>query len=306
MKKVTYLLALLLLIALTACSSASSQSSAPAPAETAARRNYRPPRQIRDVREQLAPANESDTEAVGDSAVRAADTPESPTVSAPLPPSPSEIIAPPASGQRIDPLRPMVALTFDDGPSIHTETILDLLERYGGRATFFVIETRITRHRDTILRAHESGHEILGHSISHRNLSNLSESEIRREILTPHTAIEELLGQPVAPIFRPPFGAHSPRVRTVAGREGFAIFNWSLDTHDWRSRCAAAVHEAVMNRVRDRDIILAHDIHASTAEAMLTVIPELVARGYQLVTLSELMHHSPQTVEAGVIFTHGR
>jgi peptidoglycan/xylan/chitin deacetylase (PgdA/CDA1 family) len=200
----------------------------------------------------------------------------------------------------------MVALTFDDGPSIHTPMILDQRREHGGRATFFVIETRITRYPNTILRAHEAGHEILGHTPTHRNLSNLSESEIRNEILNPHAALQELLGQPTAAIFRPPFGALNTRVRQVAESEGFAIFNWSLDTHDWRSRNAATVHDVVMNRVRDRDIILAHDIHGSTAEAMLTVIPELVSRGYQLVTLSELMYFSTQTVTAGGLFTHGR
>jgi peptidoglycan/xylan/chitin deacetylase (PgdA/CDA1 family) len=233
------------------------------------------------------------------------DTPQT----APFPASPAEIIVPGGMpmpfGTGIDPSRPMIALTFDDGPSIHTERILDLLDEYGGHATFFVIGQRVESGRAVIIRAHESGHEVLGHSQTHRNMNNLSMRELRREIVEPHEAIEAVIGS-IPQIFRPPFGALNSRVRSVAAENDFMIFNWSLDTRDWRSRCPETIHEVIFNNVRDRDIILAHDIHGTTAAAMETVIPELVAQGYQLVTLSELMQHSEQVLEAGALYTHGR
>jgi peptidoglycan/xylan/chitin deacetylase (PgdA/CDA1 family) len=217
-------------------------------------------------------------------------------------PSPSDIVVP---DRGIDPTRPMVALTFDDGPSEHTARIMQLLDEHGGRATFFVIRSRVLHQPSTVIAAHEAGHEVLGHSSTHRNFTNLSREELRREILDPHTAIEDLIG-PIPRIFRPPYGLLNSTVRSVASDNGFAVVNWSLDTRDWQSRNAETVHAMVMDNIRDRDIVLAHDIHASTAEAMITVIPELIERGYQLVTLSELMHYAERTLTPGGLYTHGR
>ncbi|MCL2754701.1 MAG: polysaccharide deacetylase family protein [Oscillospiraceae bacterium] len=223
-------------------------------------------------------------------------------------PSPGQIIGGNVNNRRIDPSRPMLALTFDDGPSAHTSKILDLLDTYGGKATFFVIASRVERNASTIRRMADEGHEVLGHTVSHRSLtsSSLSERDIRREILEAHGAIEAIIGTPIAPMFRPPYGNVNQRLRDVSRDLGFAIVNWDIDTQDWRSRNAEAIHGVVEKNVRNRSIILAHDIHAPTAESMETVIPMLVEMGYQLVTLSELMHFSNKELTAGNLYTHGR
>jgi len=192
----------------------------------------------------------------------------------------------------------MVALTFDDGPSHHTDRILDTLYRHNSQATFFVLGNRVSGNSITLRKAVSQGNEIAGHSWDHKLMTRQSESQIRHELQSTNDAIENVLG--IRPMmFRPPFGAYNNRVRRVAQDEGFAIINWSLDPQDWRSRNANAVYNAIMNNVTDGSIILLHDIHASTATAMEMVIPELIRRGYTLVTVSELLGE----LEPGVVYT---
>ena len=206
----------------------------------------------------------------------------------------------------IDPERPMVALTFDDGPSQHTERILDLLEWHGGRATFFVIGNLVENRPDTVRRAFNMGCEIFGHSWDHRNLTNLTPEEMEAQILAAHNSIEPITGAPPLPLFRSPYGAVNETLRNVSADIGFAIVSWSLDPRDWQIRNADAVHAAIMNNVRDRAIILSHDLYGSTADAMERVIPELIAQGYQLVTVSELLYHSGIEFEPGKTYSNGK
>ena len=196
---------------------------------------------------------------------------------------------------------PMVALTFDDGPGRHTERILDTLEQHGGRVTFFVLGQRIETHRDTVTRAVNLGNEVAGHSWSHRALVGLSEGEIAYEIQSTGAAIEGLTGV-LSPIFRPPYGRINGRVERVSAELGYSIVNWTVDTNDWRHQNADIVYNAVMREIKGGAIILFHDIHASTAEAMERLIPDLIANGYQLVTVSEILTHVYGGVEPGRVY----
>ena len=218
----------------------------------------------------------------------------------PVPRTPSVT---PQSGD-VDPSRPMVALTFDDGPSKYTTKILDLLELYGGRATFFVVGNLVEAKSDTVKRAADLGCEILGHSWDHRDLTKLSANEIRAQLLNTNKVIEEITGTSPQ-FFRPPYGAVNDRVKNVSRELGFGIVNWSIDTRDWETRNANAVYNVIMNNVTNRAIILTHDLHGTTADAMERVIPELIARGYQLVTVSELMYYSGIVFEPGKIYRSG-
>lgn len=211
----------------------------------------------------------------------------------------------PWRSNQIDPEKPMVALTFDDGPSIHTEKILDLLEQYDSRATFFVIGNLVESRRETIERAFDMGSEIMGHSWDHRNLTKLSAREISTQVTDTANAIESVTG--LRPqMYRTPYGAVNDRVRDVSGELGFAIISWSVDPRDWQTRNTDAVHAAIMRNVKDRAIILSHDLYGTTADAMERVIPELLELGYQLVTVSELMFYSDITLEAGVVYYRGQ
>jgi len=214
----------------------------------------------------------------------------------------SQIILP---NLELDSTRPMIALTFDDGPSSrHTGRILDLLEQYGGRATFFVLGNLVNDNSDIVARAHQNGNEILGHSWNHRNLTNLSNEEIRRQILDTNAVIESVTGIQ-GNMFRAPFGAVNANVRSIAQELGFAIVNWSIDPRDWDHRDANRTYSSIINNARSGSIVVLHDIHGSTADAMERVIPELVSRGYQLVTVSELLAYSDRVVAAGGVINNG-
>lgn len=195
---------------------------------------------------------------------------------------------PQAPGNAIDPNRPMVALTFDDGPSDVTPYILDLLKQNGGRATFCVLGNRTAQYADTVWRAISEGSEVIGHSWDHRQLTKLSAEEIRNQLESTNEEISKITG--IKPrLYRPPYGASNDQVKAISAELGLSLVNWSVDTIDWKTRNADAVYQSVMSNVQNGSIILCHDIYGTTGDAMARVIPELTAQGYQLVTVSELL-----------------
>jgi len=196
---------------------------------------------------------------------------------------------------------PMVALTFDDGPSRYTDSILDLLEYYGGRATFFVVAPRVLAQPETIIRAHEMGHEIANHSWTHRNLSTLTKAEITEEIQSTSEVITNKIGAS-PPMHRPPFGMTDDRVIQISYELGYSIIKWTVDPLDWRYRDADIVYQHILDHAEDGAIILTHDTRPTTAAAMERVIPRLIEEGFQLVTVSELLYHLYGGLEAGRIY----
>jgi peptidoglycan/xylan/chitin deacetylase (PgdA/CDA1 family) len=220
-------------------------------------------------------------------------------------PEPTVYTARPIIVLEVDPSKPMVALTFDDGPSIYTPGILDILEQYGCRATFCVIGNLLDKRIETVRRAHELGCEIFGHSWDHRDFTKLKAEAIRQEIRDTSAAIESITG--LTPmLYRPPKGAFDDKVKGVSAELGYSLINWSVDSRDWSRKDADKVYTAIMNDVFDRSIILCHDLYASTVEAMERVIPDLLAEGYQLVTVSELMYYSDITLEPGKLYRSGK
>ena len=205
-------------------------------------------------------------------------------------------------GLREPPRRPMVALTFDDGPTIYTEMILDMLEAVGGRATFCVLGNRVHNHANTIRRAVELGSEVVGHSWDHPNLTRLNANGVTNQITRTSEAIEEVLGFPPPPMFRAPFGLTNNRVLNVSRDLGYSILHWSVDPQDWYNRCPDWIYNNIMDRAIDGSIILLHDIHTSTMHAMERVIPRLIANGFQLVTASELIAYFYGDMEPGEIY----
>lgn len=206
-------------------------------------------------------------------------------------------------GQRtIDPSRPMVALTFDDGPSETTPKILSLLDQYGGRATFFVVGNRLANYNDILVQIAEQGSEIGCHTWSHKKLTELKDSDIEWQITKTTTSIMERTGQQVV-LMRPPYGSHNANVRAVSRKLGLSVIFWSLDTEDWRTRSASATYDVIMKNVKSGSIILCHDLHEATGEAMELVIPALVEQGYQLVTVSELLFFLPDGMQPGRVYS---
>jgi len=196
---------------------------------------------------------------------------------------------------------PMIALTFDDGPSIHTEALLDILEYHDARATFFVLGYRVHGRRYTIKRAVDLGSEVAGHSWDHPRLTGLTQEQITQQIERTSEAIEAVTGVNTQ-IFRPPFGTTNDLVLSVSADLGYSIVNWTMDPMDWRYRDADDIYDAIMDVVKAGDIVVAHDIYASTIEAMERVIPSLIALGYELVTVSELLEYLYGELEPGTVY----
>ena len=185
--------------------------------------------------------------------------------------------------------RPRLALTFDDGPGPYTMGIIEILEENNGRATFCVLGNRVSRWPHVIRRMHGGGHEIVGHSWNHANLTLQSRERIERQILDTSAAIEAITGVATPPIFRAPYGAVNARVRSTALDAGYSLLGWSIDTNDWRYRDVDHIYNHIMERAVDGAIILLHDIHETTYQAMQLVIPSLVEMGFDLVTAGEII-----------------
>ena len=189
-------------------------------------------------------------------------------------------------GGKVDPSRPMVAITYDDGPGKYTDKILSCLEKYDARATFFVQGKNVAGYKSVLKRAVELDCEIGNHTWNHVNLSSSSSGTIASQISMTNNAVYNATG--VYPkLYRPPYGAYT---KAVLNSISMPAIMWSVDTLDWKTRNAAKTLESVKRDVKDGAIILLHDIHAPTLDATLSVIPYLLKQGYQLVTVSELIN----------------
>lgn len=177
-----------------------------------------------------------------------------------------------------------VALTFDDGPGADTGRLLDLLAERQVPATFFLLGTSVRVHPDLVVRMASEGHEVGNHTWSHKQLTKLSEAQQREEIARDQAAIGALGVR--ATVFRPPYGSQDAVTRKVAG---LPVILWDVDTLDWKTRDAAATVAAVQKDARAGSIILMHDIHASSVDAVPGVIDALRAKGLTPVTVSQLI-----------------
>ncbi|MBR4430945.1 MAG: polysaccharide deacetylase family protein, partial [Clostridiales bacterium] len=184
----------------------------------------------------------------------------------------------------IDPSRPMVALTFDDGPGARTDEIITALEQTNQAATFFVVGISAELHPNTLRHMSEAGCEIGNHTYDHQYLTRLGAEGIAGELSRNNDLIRAATGHD-ATLIRPPGGSHNATVDALVNAP---IILWSIDTRDWQTRSTQSTINSVLSNVSDGDIILMHDIHSSTVDAALYLIPELQRRGYQLVTVSEL------------------
>lgn len=201
----------------------------------------------------------------------------------------------------LDPTKPMVALTFDDGPSKYTNDILDLLEKYNGRGSFCVVGNRLDKYTAELNRMAEGGHEIVSHTWSHTNLKNVGEAEGKKAMRSVIDYVYDLNGYQIR-FVRPPYGGFNDTVKKEAADLGVALLRWSVDTLDWKTKNPASTLKEVKKSTGNGSIILVHDIHGETAEAMKDVIPWLAGEGYQLVTVSELLYYQNDGATAGKVY----
>jgi peptidoglycan/xylan/chitin deacetylase (PgdA/CDA1 family) len=224
--------------------------------------------------------------ALGEAFIHGKDVPPSPLDLAPTPRA--QLTTPPP--REIDPAKPMVALTFDDGPSFHTSTIIDLLEKYHVRATFFVVGQLINASRRPLIRAANLGYDVLGHSWDHQDLTKLNDEEIKTQLFRTRKAIKAVTGIETK-AYRPPYGEVDERVERISRELGLDLVFWDLDPDDWKHQDADYLYDFILKKVKDKDIVLCHDMYGTTAQAMERVIPDLLGQGYQLVTVTELRNN---------------
>lgn len=184
----------------------------------------------------------------------------------------------------LDPNKPMVALTFDDGPnSRYTPKILDILEENQTKATFFVIGQQISSHEDVIQRMIKNGNQVGIHTFTHRNLTKLTDKAIQDEIQQTAQTLSQFNYK--STIVRPPYGSYNQHIIDIID---YPLVLWNIDTRDWESLNTKSIVELVKENVKDGDIILFHDMYPTTVEAIKGIVPYLINEGYQLVTIDEL------------------
>src|SRR5450759_791244 len=183
-----------------------------------------------------------------------------------------------------------IALTFDDGPhATLTPKLLDLLAAHHMRATFFVVGQNAVDHPDILRRAIREGHEIANHSWSHPNLGKMSDEAVRRELQKTDDAIFAAIGKHPA-LLRPPYGSITTRQkRWIHDDFGYRIIIWDVDPLDWKRPGPSVVCNRILKETRPGSIVLAHDIHPPTLEAMPATFDQLDRKGFRSVTVSELL-----------------
>jgi peptidoglycan-N-acetylglucosamine deacetylase len=185
---------------------------------------------------------------------------------------------------------PYVAMTFDDGPSATlTPKLLDILAAHHIKATFFVIGENVVQHSEIVARAAREGHEIGNHSWSHPNFGKMSDDGVRGQLQRTDDAIKSATGaQPT--LLRPPYGSITARQkRWIHDQFGYQIILWDVDPYDWKRPGPSVVRNRILKETRPGSIVLSHDIHPGTIEAMPSTFDALEAKGFKFVTVSELI-----------------
>ena len=182
--------------------------------------------------------------------------------------------------------RKVVALTFDDGPNSTTTTqALDTLSKYGIKATFFVLGKNVSGNEEILKRMKSDGHVIGNHSWSHPVLSKLSLDEAKKQITDTEDALTKVLGSS-SKLMRPPYGAITDDIRNSLD---LSFIMWDVDSLDWKSKNEASILTEIQREVKNGSIILMHDIHAETVNALPKVIDYLKGQGYDFVTVPDLL-----------------
>lgn len=185
-----------------------------------------------------------------------------------------------------------VAMTFDDGPhGVNTPRLLNMLKKRNISATFYVIGALVRRYPDIVRRMVDEGHEIGNHTWSHPNLAGLGDARVFEEIDRTQDAVDKVV-KAAPPTMRPPYGALTSRQRQMLhNRRDLPTVLWSLDTSDWKRPGAPVITSRILTRAHAGAIVLMHDIHKPTIDAMPAALDGLMARGYQFKTVSQILGH---------------
>lgn len=182
--------------------------------------------------------------------------------------------------------KPMLALTFDDGPNpTSTPVLLDGLKKRGVKVTFFVIGSNAKKHPDIVKQEAQDGHIVGNHTYNHVEITKVSEEVARKEIMDTSKLVEEITGQPTQ-YMRPPFGAWQKELEMEL--EVMPVL-WNVDPLDWTTENEDEIVNKVVTDVKENDIILLHDCYISSVNAALRIVDILQKEGYEFVTVEELI-----------------
>lgn len=198
-------------------------------------------------------------------------------------------VATPKAQPDVDPKKPMVAITFDDGPHYeNTEEIMKTFEKYHGRATFFMLGKNVEINADIVKDMYQRGFELANHSWDHADLRTLDKKGVLSEIYDTQDAIYKLTGNEPT-YFRPPYGALNETVLN-ANQMGYAF--WDVDSEDWKLKEAGAIKNSVVKSTKAGNmVVLLHDIHSFSKDSIEGILSSLSKDGYQFVTYSTLMKY---------------
>ncbi len=204
-----------------------------------------------------------------------------------------------------DPNRKMVALTFDDGPNLTlTVPVLEKLEQYHVKATFFLLASAINDKNGYMLQMMiDGGHEIGVHGLTHERMTRFSAGKNTKRLNSAAAEISSWIEggyQPV--VMRPPGGSKDGKVTLGAKNAGMAVILWDVDTLDWKTKNVQKIMDVVKKRTKNGSIILCHDHHKPTLDSLDVMIPWLLEQGYELVTVSELLNTIPGGMQPGTVY----
>jgi len=198
----------------------------------------------------------------------------------------------------IDENTKLVAFSFDDGPNYNTSKVIDVLNKYNVTATFFVMGKNIKGNEKIIEKMYNSNMEIGNHTFSHLLLTRYSKDKIEEEITKTNKLVFDITGS-YPTLLRTSYGSVNKKIKQVAN---MPIIIWDIDTLDWKYKNSNRIADKILNKVKDGDIVLMHDIYKATLNSLDIVIPQLLDSGYQIVSVSELFYYKEVNLENGKVY----
>lgn len=191
--------------------------------------------------------------------------------------------------------RPMIALTFDDGPGEYTEELINCLVENNAKATFFMLGQNVEAYPEIAKELSDAGMELGNHSYSHPDLVTIGADAAAQQVSNTDAALKAATGFE-ATVMRPPGGSFNDSVKAAIDHP---LIIWSIDTRDWATKSEDQTYQVVMDNAQDGSVVLMHDIHEWSVKAAIRMIPDLIAKGFKLVTVSELAEAKGKTLQNG-------
>ena len=191
--------------------------------------------------------------------------------------------------------RPMIALTFDDGPGEYTEELINCLVENNAKATFFMLGQNVEAYPEIAKELSDAGMELGNHSYSHPDLVTIGAEAAAQQVSNTDAALKAATGFE-ATVMRPPGGSFNDSVKAAIDHQ---LIIWSIDTRDWATKSEDQTYQVVMDNAQDGSVVLMHDIHEWSVKAAIRMIPDLIAKGFKLVTVSELAEAKGKTLQSG-------